>query len=702
MNYWLQDYYKDKYASELRPLSAPMRESVLFAHYIEEIPLAVREDDCFAGRYGYPDGEGPAALPHEKMPYTAVLTEEEHILRNALREKCCVEINFNAAHTCVDYGSVIAYGLVRYLEKAEALSEKEPENEMLRAMRNSLLACGTFATRFADIASEQAAKAGSPDARKRLLHIADMLHTVPMQPARDIFDAIQCLWLMHSLIPIAEKSWASISIGRIDQFLLPLYRKAKRDGISDAEIRPYFVQLFRMLDTYGDGACAMNLGGASAEGNGGVNELTRLLLSVEKELMLRAPIIAVRVSPETPEDFLDELIDFRLFCNGQPTFYGENPCRCAVAGRGIPEDEAARFSVNSCMGLYLSGREYADMWGVKMNAHLPLELAVTGGHPFRDTEIPGFHRETKEPADFDALLSRYESYLSETLSHAARLYRAVAEEAAANSPDPLLSALTAGCMERGLDRAVGAEYNTVTVEMMGFINTCDALEAVKELVYEQKKYTLKELCDAASANYEGYEPLRQDILGCAKYGMNDPSVNEICRRLSLSAAAVCRKLSKEHFLFLPSLHTIDANVWYGQGLYATLDGRLAGTPVNRNADPSSLLTELVPTSQILSAVSVAQTDFSGGQPIDLYFDASWFAEKEKRDKIKQLILTYFKLGGLQLQVNSVDLALLEKANEHPEEYPQVIIRKGGYSVYFRELSRAARDNFISYVKETHA
>ncbi len=156
------------------------------------------------------------------------------------------------------------------------------------------------------------------------------------------------------------------------------------------------------------------------------------------------------------------------------------------------------------------------------------------------------------------------------------------------------------------------------------------------------------------------------------------------------------------FLFLPSLHTIDANVHYGKNLYATLDGRYAGSPVNRNADPSSLVTGPVPTSQLLSAVSVAQTEFSGGQPIDLYFEASWFDDKEKRDKLKSLILTYFKLGGLQLQVNSIDPALLEKADEHPEDYPNVIIRKGGYSVYFRELSHPAREDFIACVRKTHA
>ena len=86
--------------------------------------------------------------------------------------------------------------------------------------------------------------------------------------------------------------------------------------------------------------------------------------------------------------------------------------------------------------------------------------------------------------------------------------------------------------------------------------------------------------------------------------------------------------------------------------------------------------------------------FSGGQPIDLYFDRAWFQTAESRGKIKALIRTYFNMGGLQLQVNSIDLPLLEKAHKDPDAYPQVIVRKGGYSVRFNEMNEDMRREFI--------
>ena len=226
----------------------------------------------------------------------------------------------------------------------------------------------------------------------------------------------------------------------------------------------------------------------------------------------------------------------------------------------------------------------------------------------------------------------------------AGLQPVIAMEAEANHPDPLLSVLTEGCVEKRRDRSVGAKYQTVTVETMGFVNTCDAIEVICELVFDQKKYTLEQLIAAARDDFSSDEALLHAVRKCKKYGMNEERVDHICHDLSGRIARICKAQARENLLFLPSLHTIDENVGYGSRLYATLDGRKQGEPVCKNANPSDLVKNLVHTSHILSAASVQQTKFSGGQPVDLYFNREWFQTKEMRDKIKMLILTYFELG----------------------------------------------------------
>ena len=43
------------------------------------------------------------------------------------------------------------------------------------------------------------------------------------------------------------------------------------------------------------------------------------------------------------------------------------------------------------------------------------------------------------------------------------------------------------------------------------------------------------------------------------------------------------------------------------------------------------------------------------------------------------------MGGMQLQVNVVDQAVLRDAYEHPERYPNLIVRVGGFSARFVDL-----------------
>ena len=71
-----------------------------------------------------------------------------------------------------------------------------------------------------------------------------------------------------------------------------------------------------------------------------------------------------------------------------------------------------------------------------------------------------------------------------------------------------------------------------------------------------------------------------------------------------------------------------------------------------------------------------------------------FETKEKRDHIKTLLKTYFHMGGLQLQVNSIDLDSLEKAYDNPEEYHHLVVRIGGYSRQFTSLQRDSQREFI--------
>jgi trans-4-hydroxy-L-proline dehydratase len=67
---------------------------------------------------------------------------------------------------------------------------------------------------------------------------------------------------------------------------------------------------------------------------------------------------------------------------------------------------------------------------------------------------------------------------------------------------------------------------------------------------------------------------------------------------------------------------------------------------------------------------------------------------EHRANLRDLIRTYFRLGGLQLQITVVDQETLRDAVTHPERHGDLIVRVGGYSEYWRNLSDELRRSIL--------
>lgn len=215
--------------------------------------------------------------------------------------------------------------------------------------------------------------------------------------------------------------------------------------------------------------------------------------------------------------------------------------------------------------------------------------------------------------------------------------------------------------------------------------------ALNKLVFDDKKYTLDEVNDAVKNNFENCENMHADIMNCKKFGENSDA--DICAvRVAEIMQKAIRSLSHDNIYYLPSLHTLDSNVSFGSVWGAGYDGRFAGMPFAKNAGPSNNVRNSEPTSMILSSSALPQTQFYGGQPIDVNFQTDMV--KNHKNEIKALVMIYHNRNGLQFQVNSVSSKLLRDATDNPEKYPNLVVRVGGYSLYFNTLSRASKEEFI--------
>ena len=75
-----------------------------------------------------------------------------------------------------------------------------------------------------------AAKEIKPARKKELLRIAAVCDRVPARALRDFWEALQHYWLIHLGVISEANPWDAFNPGRLDQHLLPFYRRGLADG----------------------------------------------------------------------------------------------------------------------------------------------------------------------------------------------------------------------------------------------------------------------------------------------------------------------------------------------------------------------------------------------------------------------------------------------------------------------------------------
>lgn len=589
--------------------------------------------------------------------------------------------NVDRGHTLIDYENILKNGLVFYQKQIDNELQKYPQNEYLLSMKETLLGVVNFIKRIADVIDEKVSCSSGAE-KVRLITLKNMIEKVPYYPAETFCEAVQSVWIVHFLTPLAENAWYSISLGKFDEYMYPFYEKSVKDGMTRETAKKILHNLYELLNSYADGACLLNIGPT-------YNKLSELIIECQKDFAMPAPILGARVDKNTPEKIWNSLIAEKLFSMGQPTFYGEKSCITALMEKGLTLEEAEHFSNNSCMGISIPGNEFNSMWGCVFSVSSALETAMNCGKILNSEEI--LVPDITVPHNIDELFKNFEKCAKYLLGICVRSYEKRAEISEKTLPDPFVSLLTPGCVEKHCDRISGSKYHNVTFECMGMVNASDGIYAVNQLVFKDKKYTVDEINAAVKNNFSGFEKIRNDIMCCTKFGENSEA-DEYAVKVAQILQKLIREFDHDNLYYSPSLHTLDSNVAYGAAYGAGYDGRYAGEPFAKNAGASNEARQADPTSMILSSSKLPQRKFFGGQPIDVNFGIDMVRNHKK--EIRTLIDIYLERGGLQFQVNSVSSKLLREAMENPEKYPNLVVRIGGYSIYFKNISKKSQQEFI--------
>jgi formate C-acetyltransferase len=265
-----------------------------------------------------------------------------------------------------------------------------------------------------------------------------------------------------------------------------------------------------------------------------------------------------------------------------------------------------------------------------------------------------------------------------------------------HAPAVFLSVLIDDCIEKGKDyNDGGPRYNTNYIQCVGIGTITDSLSAIRRHVFEDGAVSMGQLLDALSEDFEGSEGLRLKLSNkTPRYGNDDDDADRIMMRVfdALHSAIDGRPNTKGGEYHVDMLPTT-CHIYFGSVMGASSDGRRAGAPVSEGISPVQGADRNGPTAVIKSAAKMDQLR-TCGTLLNMKFMPSVLEGKEGIDKLAQLVRTYFRLDGHHVQFNVVDAETLRRAQQHPEDHRDLIVRVAGYSDYFCDLGKELQDEII--------
>lgn len=585
--------------------------------------------------------------------------------------------------------------------------------EELKAMRIGCDAVIRFAERHAEMARELAAVEADPTRRAELERIAEVCTRVPAFAPQDFWEALQAYWFVHLGVTTELNTWDAFCPGHLDRHLYPFYRRGLAEGTLTHDQAEELLQCFWIKfnnqpappkvgvtaaesGTYTDFA-QINAGGIMADGSDGVNDVTYLMLDVVEDMRLLQPSSSIQVSRKNPDRFIKRAGKIIRTGFGQPSVFNADLIVQELVRMGKCVEDARDGGSSGCVEVGAFGKEAFILAGY-FNIPKMLELALHDGVDPRTGRQLG--PRTGDPASFATFEDLFAAFLAQMryfVEIKVRGNSVIERLYAAYMPAPFLSVLIDDCIAKGRDyHDGGPRYDTTYIQGVGIGTITDALSAIKCHVYENQDMTMPGLLAALDVDFAGLERERLLLLNrTPRYGNDDDAADEIMVRVFNAFYDMIdgRKNTRGGTYHLNMLPTT-CHVYFGSVIGATADGRRAWTPLSEGISPVQGADRHGPTAVIKSAAKMDHAR-TGGTLLNQKFTPQLLAGDEGLDKLTQLVRSYFRLDGHHIQFNVVDVATLKKAQAHPEQYRDLIVRVAGYSDYFCDLSKALQDEIIA-------
>lgn len=552
-----------------------------------------------------------------------------------------------------------------------------------------------------------------------------------------------------------EDAASGMSPGRLGQILWPWFEQDIAAGRLTEEEALELLQLHRVKLTCVDcfastgvvgGVLSGNtfnnvvLGGLKKDGQSAANRLEELILEAGIRCQSTQPTLSVLYDEKVPESFLLKAVECTKTGAGYPAWInnqvGMQFLLSQYAAEGMDVEEARAIAIGGCLEtspgsflpLTLNGKQYDIPGGSGQTAATGvhflanpkiLELVLTNGLD-RRTGIQVYPPQNLKLDSFEQLWEQFTHYYEQTCDLVAKANNIQMDIWRKNNMSIMNSFLKPDCLRKGKHIGqMGYRYNaTYNIESCGTITGINSLAAIKKLVFDDKTYTLEQLTDALlnnfgyqtaeeSGNYSMAEQRKTDIgqryddihaacLNAPKFGNNDAYVDDL---LIMYENWFCSMAHQYESLYGKKMYSCQISVSthgpQGACTLASADGRLAGTTYSDGSMSAYPGTDRNGPYALFSSATVWDHSQSQNSQMNLKLHPTSVRGATGSRKLLELTRSYLRKGGFHIQYNIVDSRTLRDAQQHPENYRELMVRVAGFTQYWCEIGKPIQDEVIA-------
>ena len=631
--------------------------------------------------------------------------------------------NFGNCSNTFDFEKILNKGLKHYIEEAQAhiddfMLNQQQEPDKLLFWKSVIIVCNAcigHARRYASLAKKMAETEADAARKAELSDIAEVCGRVPENPARNFREALHSMVFVGILKALEHPMFNQPHWGRGDQYLYPFFINDIGTGLITLDqalnilaevVGRWGTQLMvagalhKQTHQITYGINSLNLGGITPEGYEGANELSYLFLHAVGLLHQSSPTVVINWNHSTPHWIMKKAIEVNKQTGGGiPLFENDEIIVNSFVRDGISLEEARTWVGRGCVWPALPQRSEYKGGAAGFNGAAMLHLALHNGVAITGKQLGP---ETGDPKEFESFDELYNAYV---VQHNFVMRRVLWLADIARDIQykyfrlPFLSAMSIRqCMDAGRDTMVPDVHCEYGITDRAVIDVADSLMAVKKLVFDERKLTMPELIDALNSNFDGDRgrEIRQMCLNSPKFGNAIDEADELAAKIGeMSAASVTGWDHRPYPAFKSLREGLSWHYAAGLGVGALPNGRLAHEPLNDgSASPMRGMDVNGPTAVLNSVLKADFGKHSYVTALNQKLPMSMVRTDADVEKLVAYTNAFLGAGGTHIQYNLVNAEDLKDAKINPGAHADIIVRVGGFSAFFVQLSHQIQDDII--------